>query len=181
MKIYNYILLFIFAIMLFTNCYKQPVYPPEPKIDFRQIVVIDSVEPDLGNVVHYYNIYFKIVDGDGNFGVNTDSKDFVDSLAEENFFIDLYYLDNGNIFLYEFPEDINLNGIIPYVDPVGLNDYYKALVICNLEVPITLPYPVKFEFYVEDNDKNRSNTQSTPWIEPGFTGALVDTNNIIID
>ena len=169
----------ITIILLFSQCYKQKEYSPVPKIDFRQIVVTDSVEPQLGNLFYYYNIYFKIIDGDGNFGIDSTADYYKDSLIIENFFAKMYKLENGQVI--EDSLKLDLTGLIPFVPPVGLNNYYKALIIFKLEVPTILPYPVKFDFYVIDNKLNESNIQSTPWIPSGFTGVMVDSNNIIAD
>jgi hypothetical protein len=170
---------FITIVLLFSQCYQQEEYSPIPKIDFRQIVVIDSIEPELGNLFYYYNIYFKIIDGDGNFGIDSLADYYTDSIITENFFAKMFKLENGQVI--EDSLELELTGLIPFVPPVGLNEYYKAIVIFKLEVPSILPFPVKFDFYVLDNELNESNVQSTPWIPSGFTGVMVDSNNIIID
>ena len=181
MKKLKYILSFALILMIFTQCYKQKNYPPEPRIDFRQVFVSDTTD-QLGNSIYLYSVYFKILDGDGNFGLHEDDtldEFYGDSLYVNNFFANLYYLDNGQII--EFPVELSFNSMIPYVAPVGLNDYYKAMIIYDFEIPFEIPYPIKFEFYVIDRALNESNIQATPWIESGFIGLLVDTNNLIID
>ncbi len=181
MKKIKYVLLLIAVLSFFTQCYKQKKYPPEPKIDFRQVFVYDTTD-QLGNKIYLYSIYFKILDGDGNFGLTEDDtlEDFYgDSLYRYNFFAQLYYLQNGQIL--EFPVELSFNSAIPYVAPVGLNNYYKAMIIYDFEIPFEIPNPIKLEFYIIDRALNESNKQSTPWIEPGFTGILADTNNLIID
>ena len=181
MKKIKYILSIAFIIIVFTQCYKQRNYPPEPKIDFRQVFVFDTTD-QLGNKIYLYSVYFKILDGDGNFGLH--EEDTLDEFYEDttyiyNFFAELFYLENGEI--HEFPVELSFNSSIPYVEPVGLNDYYKALIIYDFEIPFEIPNPIKLEFYIIDRALNKSNTQSTPWIEPGFIGVLADTNNLIID
>ncbi len=172
-----YIVIFLFSII--TSCYEQQKYPPEPRIDFRMIVVEDTINPDLGNKEFIHSIYFKIIDGDNNFGVDTTEEYYDDSLYKENIFIDIYYQENGNI--YPFPISFDANGLVPAVPPVGLNDYFKALIIYDITITIPYTFPVRYEFYVIDRDFNKSNVQVTPWIYPDFTGVITDTNNLIID
>ncbi len=169
------------TLLLLNSCRPVNNYSTTPKIDLRYVIVKDSLQEDLGYLEKYYLVAFKIVDGDWNFGIDTTKDYYQNGTHTMNYFAKLYYNDNGNIYEYELPAGMNLNGMVPYVPPVGLNDYYKATIIREFSIPIQIDKPIRFEFYVEDHELNRSNTQITPWILPDYTGTLVDTNNLIID
>ncbi|MBN2662611.1 MAG: hypothetical protein JXR68_03080 [Bacteroidales bacterium] len=173
-------LLFIFIIVALSSCLTQQNYPITPQIDFRQVIVTE-VTDILGNRLLYMNLYFKILDGDGNFGFKDGDTLYENGdTISNNFLITMFYIYNGNI--YEFQSDtLLLDGRIPWTNPVGLNEYYKATVIYDLPLSFSFTDSIKFSFYVIDNDLNRSNTQSTMWIPPNFRGVLVDSVNIIAD
>ncbi|MEA3451603.1 MAG: hypothetical protein U9Q83_06825, partial [Bacteroidota bacterium] len=78
----------------------------------------------------------------------------------------------------EYEIELSLNGAIPYTPPVGLNIYYKAMVIYDLEL-LKLPDSLKLKFYVIDRNLNESNEQETPWIAPDFLGTIADTITVI--
>ena len=159
-------------------CEKQPVYPNEPQIDYLQITIKDTVDI-LGNEIKLFSIFFNVLDGDGNFGIKTEDTliDYYgDSLYANNFFATLYYLDNG--VQTEYDIELSLNGAIPYTPPVGLNIYYKAMVIYDLSLP-KLTDSLKLKFYIIDRNTNESNKQETQWIAPDFLGTMVDTVTVI--
>ncbi len=162
----------------FFTCKKQQIYPNKPKIDFQQIIVKDSVDL-LNNKVRVFSIYFKIIDGDGDFGIK--DKDslvqfYKDSTYANNFFATLFYLKKGVPTLYNMV--LPLNGAIPYTPPVGLDKYFKALIIYNLSIP-DIPDTLKLKFYVIDRHLNKSNEQETPWIPPDFSGTMADTVTVL--
>jgi len=171
----------LLGLLLLFSCYKQDEYPIIPQIDFTQVVIKDTVDELLNQkLVHY--IYFKVLDGDGNFGLKKDDTiiDFYgDSLYANNFFATLYYLYNGQVL--EYPMQLKLFSRIPYSNPISVTKYYKSLVIFKSENASFIPYPIKYSFYVIDRDLNKSNVQSTPWIYPNASGILTDSTIIIPD
>ena len=170
--------LFTILISSFFTCKKQQLYPSTPKIDFQQVIVKDSTDL-LNNKVKIFSIYFKIIDGDGDFVIkDQDSlvQYYGDSTYANNFFATLYYLDQGVSTPYKMV--LPLNGAIPYTPPVGLNKYFKALIIYNLSMP-NIPDTLKIKFYVIDRHLHKSNEQQTQWIPPDFTGTLIDTVNVL--
>jgi len=179
MKTKHILILLIFLSSLFATCKKPVVYPKEPKIDFLQIIVKDTTD-GLGNTIKNFSIYFKVFDGDGDFGImdnDTLVEHYGDSIYKNNFFITLYYQGTqGDTLVY--PLEMDLNGAIPWSEPVGINQYYKATVIWDLQVP-KLPQTLLLKFYVIDRHLNKSNEQQTPWIEQDFRGVMVDTTVII--
>jgi len=180
MLIKNKIKLFFFIIIgiSLSKCTKPPVYPPEPKIDFIQVTIKDTSDL-LGNKVKNYSIYFKIFDGDGDFGIKEEDtliQHYKDSLYANNFFATLYYLKNNVPTPYNV--QLALNGAIPYTPPVGLNVYFKALVVYDLPIQ-KLPDTLQLKFYIIDRKGNESNVQETQWINPDYYGTLVDTVTVI--
>lgn len=173
----NLIFLIIIAIS-FSNCVNPLVYPPEPKIDIIQVTIKDTVD-GLDNKVKIYSIYFKIFDGDGDFGIKDEDtliQHYNDSLYANNFFATLYHLKNGVPTQYDI--ELPLVGAVPYTPPVGLNVYFKALIIYDLQI-YSLPDTLKLKFHIIDRHLNESNEQETPWITPDYYGTLLDTVTVI--
>jgi len=174
----KYIILFL-SIVLFSRCFVQPNYSTTPKIDFRQIVIADTSDV-LGNSVLQLRVYFKVLDGDGNFGFDKDYLIHDGDTIRNNFYCSLFLLENNVVSEY-VSEDSLFSGSIPWTDPVGLNNYYKSTVIYNLSLPPFLPDTIKLSFYVTDNELNKSNIQSTMWIPTNYRGVLADSVNLIED
>lgn len=171
-------LFFVSVLVMITSCLTQQNYPNTPQIDFRQVSITINTDT-LGNKLPNMNLYFKILDGDGNFGFKDGDTLYEDgNIIINNFYASMFVYNGGDIYEYE---DLLLDGRIPWTNPVGLNNYYKATVIYNLTLSFSLYDSIKFSFYVIDNDFNRSNTQSTMWIPPNYTGVLVDSVNFIED
>lgn len=180
MKFKSVHILILFFGLLITSCQKPVVLEEEPKIDFKQVVVQNTVD-SFGNSIYLFNIYFKILDGDGDFGLK-DGDTLIypnGDTVKYNFFGSLYMLDDtGGVVL--FPLDLPLNGAIPWVEPIGINQYYKATVIWDFSIyKAFFNHPVKLKFYVEDREFHKSNEQETPWIDTGFVGVMIDTTTII--
>ncbi len=178
MKTIKIFIILAIVTSIFSTCYKQPNYPKEPQIDFQQIS-IEMTSDTLGNKVPLLKIYFRVLDGDGNFGMKDNDTIFRNGdTILNNFYASLFYRHNGETL--QIPDSLLLlNGRIPWTAPVGLNDFYKATVIYNLPLSYIFTDTIKFTFYVIDNDLNESNEQSTQWIPPDFTGTLIDTVVII--
>jgi len=168
----------LFIVTFFTQCYNQPTYAPEPLIDFKYVSIVDSIDSELENEIPIVSIAFKVIDGDGNFGFEEDTLFYNGDTIPYNFYCEMYELIDNQEVKYE---ETILDGRIPWVTPVGLNEYYKATVIYNLPLYYVSAYPIKFKFYVIDNEANISNTQSTMWLEPDFRGTLTDSINFIED
>lgn len=169
----------ILSIIIFSSiinsCYKPITYSTIPLIDFKKIEITDSTDA-LGNKLPMIKLFFKILDGDGNFGFKEDSIIYDGKTIKHNFFCKMYELkDNIEI---EYPIE-TLNGKTPWVAPIGLNPYYKATIIYHLPLYYKSTYQIRFKFYVIDNKNNKSNIQTTMWIKPDFSGTLTDTINFI--
>jgi hypothetical protein len=176
-----YFSIYLSYVFLFNSCVKQDEYPIVPQIDFTQVIINDTLDK-LGNKVFVNNIYFKVLDGDGNFGLKSDDTiiDYYgDSIYLYNFFATLYYINNGQVIEYEPTMDLNTR--IPYSEPISVTKFYKSIVIFKTNAPPFITYPIKYSFYVLDRNLNKSNIQSTPWIIPNTSGVLTDTITIIPD
>jgi len=169
------LILIIFSLY---QCSKPPQYPSQPQIDFLQISVKDTVDI-LDNVHSLYEIAFKILDGDGDFGFK--DKDTNDTSTNfNNFLIDIYIKKN-NIITKITNDTISYNGKIPWIKPVGLNTYYKSTVFFNLDIYSINYDSIQFKFFVLDRAKNKSNTETTMWIAKQFRGTLYDNNDLIAE
>lgn len=169
-------LILIVIILSFIRCQKPHEYPASPIIDFLYLTVLDTSDA-LGNPTKNFDITFKIVDGDYNFGFkDSDTNDA--SLNFNNFHIDIYtsYKNKVNKITND---TINYDGKIPWVEPIGIQKYFKATVTYSIYLYNIIYDSIYFEFYVMDRAKNKSNTEKTMWIPRSFTGILVDTTKII--
>jgi len=185
-------------ITLFFSCQKPEKYPNEPQIDYQKIVISEIIDT-LGTEVVSYDLIFNALDGDSNLGLKqTDVTGIFspDSFYHNNAFVTLYkkvdgefvegitYTDNQGIV---HTDTLTYSQRIPYTDPVGLNDYFKAEIKINMQIEkIGLSNffydldTIKFVFFVVDKDLNKSNIQETQEIIRGFRGTLIDTDTVII-
>ena len=181
MKSYKFLLTLISILLIISACYEPKQYPPEPQIDYQRTVVLNAID-ELGNQVRQIKIFFDVLDGDGNIGEE-------DGSAIKNLFIKFYEKENGEFYEYEFEIDVPMEYSIPFVSPIGLNDYYKAEICVDLTFPIDFFDPeivgdiaidtIKFDFYIEDQAINKSNLQETHEIPHEFAGNLIDTVTVI--
>ena len=187
-------------IFLLFACQKPEQYPNEPQIDYQKIIISDSTiyfNNDSVSITSY-NLIFNALDGDNNLGLK--ESDTIGVFSPEspyyyNAFVVLYKKENG-IFEQNITytvegivhtDTIHYNQRIPYTDPVGLNDYFKAEIKINIEIDSVFLgenfYDIdtmKFIFYVVDKDFNISNIQETQEIVRGYRGTLTDTDTVII-
>ncbi len=184
-------------ILLFA-CQKPAKYPNEPQIDYQKIVISDTIDT-LGTEVISYDLIFNALDGDSNLGLKQSETTGVfspDSMYHNNAYVVLYKKVNGEFLegiTYTSPQgNVQTDTLlysqrIPYTDPVGLNDYFKAEIKINMQIEkiglSELFYDIdtmKFVFYVIDKDFNKSNIQETQEIVRGYRGTLIDTDTVII-
>ena len=86
-----------------------------------------------------------------------------------------------------YVETIRYDQRIPYTDPVGLNDYFKAEIKVNMQIERIIADAdffkldtIKFIFYVVDKEFNISNTQESHEIIRGDRGTLIDLDTVIV-
>lgn len=183
--ILNSIILFLSA------CVKPQQYPKEPQIDYQKTVVREATDT-LGNPVLRYSTHFYVIDGDQNVGLSqaditgifaSDQKYhnnlFVEVLDRENgIFVPATYfvMDSSGVWV---EDTLQYNFRIPKTEQIGLNDYFKAEVIFDIELQTNLlptNYDtIKFRYYIVDKEINPSNTQETHELIIGETGIYIDT------
>lgn len=158
----------ISGLLLFSACPKPQKYSEIPEITFKQIRLYDTIDI-LENSVKGYSLKFKITDGDGDIGLQTDEYIGldVDSMYKNNFLAVLYEIINGDTLVVDSYDNYNYR--IPYVEPQGQNKVLIADVYIDMSFSYpggSLPYDsIFFDFFVIDRSLNRSNTESTPSIK----------------
>ncbi len=177
-------LIALIAILIFSGCHQENPYGPDPVIDFTKVYVFDTTDA-LGNKTKLYDIFFKIVDGDYDFGLKEGDTTGIfspDSTYYNNLFITYWVYSDGQWQILDIPSN---NYRIPYVPPEGLNPYFKAEIDIKLEIQTAFlePYAdsIYFSFYVVDKALHKSNEQRTPAMSLDFAGALIDTVVVISD
>jgi len=138
--------LFVILVLLTVACETPQVYPDEPTVSFKSLVVSEKD----GNFSFFTVIH--LIDGDGNIGS--------DDQTTKHLFYDLYALHNGQPVLVELDPPYHMN--LPNLEPEGQN---KTL-IADIEADILLTKQILleiipsdtvfFEFYIMDNDSNFS-------------------------
>jgi len=171
------------SVFLLFSCWKEPVYPKEPSIEFNsisQLVTKDTLNNDVARI--FINLKFK--DGDGNLGLNAEEilnppyNDANDPKKANNYFIQAYFKDNGQYVPY--PELVLANGYrFPRLEPTDNVQTLEGELrfffdIKQALIPFKFPSyqsgdSVKFDVYITDRNFNRSNTVTTapvPIYEP---------------
>ena len=157
------VIIFVSAILI--ACPNPKKYSEIPEIEFRQVVLKDTVD-GLGNNVKLFKLIFGITDGDGNIGFRDDETPYIyngDTL-DNNFFTTLHEVINGDTI--EADSSVQRNFRVPYVEPEGQNKTLIAEIIIDIEFSYNqsgeLPYDsIFYEFYIVDRELNESNREST--------------------
>jgi hypothetical protein len=147
MKLIAYLL---FAIVLFTGCFKEPNYPPEPVIQFMSVT--STADPILALTSDVY-IQFSFQDGDGNLGRRSDD----DTTA--NMYVKDLRTGFVNSLAYSIPP-IPQKGSSPGVKgDISFN--FRNSLFCNPLDPGKMQDTIVYEIYVKDRAGNISNTITT--------------------
>ncbi len=151
-------LFFLFAFTLTTFFYgcNRIKFSEVPLIKFQNLEKIDNGfgYDDQGVL----NFYFE--DGDGDIGIEGN---ILDSLATEddfNFFIEYYEKQNGKFVRVE--PSVTMNARIPplsYTIPESISGTISVQIYINNYA--SLYDTVKFDFYIIDQAKNKSNIATT--------------------
>ena len=153
-------ILFMAVILLsFAGCIKRDKFSKIPKITYKDFILYQDLTADLT---------FSFTDGDGNVGFK--QGDTLPPYHREgdhyyNFYMDYYVKIDGEFEKIE--PTLPFYYRIPHLTPEGKNKTLQGTITVQdiTPFPITLPYDtVKFTFYMEDLDFNKSNIQSTPEI-----------------
>lgn len=142
---------FILAALLVYGCVKQPSKNPVPSLEFKTVSPLGKVagtSRDTAVVIYRYN------DGDGNL-FNNSSKDAPNVVCS----------------IYTFDADSNkfIVNNVPYSIVQPANGYYKGKAIYgDIYLPMRQFRPsdkvkmVRFELFMVDVDKNKSNVITSP-------------------
>ncbi|HBF87741.1 MAG TPA: hypothetical protein DDX39_03780 [Bacteroidales bacterium] len=161
MKVFQVILFFLIAEILF-SCKAPEVYPDEPEITFKEIIVKDT--SDLLNDIKMVKIIFSLIDGNGDIGL--DESDTIapynqGSIYYYNLYVSFFEKHDG---IFEEITDLQVPYYyrIPNVSKEGQNKTLKA----DIQVDIDYLYPIKYdtvyyEIYIYDRALNQSNTITT--------------------
>lgn len=179
MKTKYLIILTIILIIAIAACEKPQMYPNEPSIEFIKVRLKDTIDNEtLQNEVKRIELFFQVVDGDGNVGLNqedTFDRFHFDSLYYHNLFIYFHKKIDG-----EYVNSDTLKYRVPYYEPIGQNKYIKAdiKVIYNLSKELIDFDTVAMEFFVVDRSFTHSNTIWTPDMPIDFNGYIVDSTEV---
>ncbi|MBW6491319.1 MAG: hypothetical protein K0B15_09035 [Lentimicrobium sp.] len=162
-------LLFVLVLFAAYACKKYEEFPPEPKIEFMDFVLLR----DAQGIDQLGVLRFSFTDGDGNIGLYND-----DTLPpfDYNLFIRYFEQKNGTfeeVFLIT-PRIVNdttiiydtasFNGRIPILTPAGKNKSISGEIEDTLFVnnPLSPFDTIMFEVFIRDRDLNESNVIQTP-------------------
>lgn len=164
----KYMVLLLFPAMIF-SCGKIRQIPPEPWIEFRQVEIIDTIEPKLGNQAMAARVTFYFEDGDGDIGYNMHTSDNSDTT---NLFFEAYIKKNG-VFTEPDPEDFiqSLSFSIPDIEPEGQNKIVRGTIdVIIFYYLYNITDTAKYEFFLKDRAGNLSNISETCEMPIGYTG-----------
>ncbi len=154
------ILFVVLLALLFNCCEKIRTLPPEPRIEFRQFTLKDSIHPDLGDVGKSGILEFYFEDGDGDIGLKQPGEGDADTV---NLFFTLYRKLDG-VFVEADTSEISKPGNfrIPYIEREGQNKTLQGTIQITLFYNISnLSDTIMYEFYITDRAGNESNLEST--------------------
>ncbi len=162
-------LILLLLSQLLLSCKKYEEYPPEPKIDFLDFVLLrDAQGIDQRGVLR-----FSFTDGDGNIGLYDydtlppyDYNLFVRYFEKRNgsfqevFLVTPRYIDDTTIVY----DTATFNGRIPILTPAGKNKAISGEIEDTLFInnPLSAFDTIMFEVFIRDRDLNESNVIQTP-------------------
>lgn len=141
-------------------CGKIRQIPPEPHIEFRQLELFDTIEPELGNPAKAARITFYFEDGDGDIGIGQPIEGEVDTL---NLFFTAFTKKDGLFVESTSSDNVQSTSFrIPYIERTGQNQIIQGTIdIILFYYFFSLDDTVKYEFYLKDRAGNLSNVEET--------------------
>ncbi len=149
----NILILSLLIMLAFYACRDVDSFPIEPKIEYKGFGTILGV--NNSDSLGILSIGFE--DGDGDIG----------SENQENYFISIYQMVDGEMQKVELPDtSVNFNAIIPDLTPKGKYKGIKGTIDYLLELYNFLPLlesdTIAFETYIKDRAGHQSNVVMTP-------------------
>ncbi len=167
MKLASKIILFVFGIgLFFSSCEKKKCEDTVPEISYMDFKLSETDS-------NAYLLIFEFADCDGDIGMETTSS-ILDENGEVqlfNFFIDLYFLDQGVWYKHEINKDAGLHSKIPILensnlDPSLEGEIEKSILSGNF---VIWGYDtIKFKSKILDNSGHYSNEVETPAFVSGI-------------
>ncbi len=166
-KVWKILIALILASIFMSQCQKIENYPDEPQIEFLEVIVKDSIDV-LDNKIKHVTLKFKVIDGDGDIGLNE-----YDTLGPFSRDSSYYY----NLFIKEYEKideefvevkdnEFPRNYRIPDLTPEGQNKTLIANVSVEMEYGFSDQIPLRFTefkyyFKLADRSFNFSNTDTS--------------------
>ena len=160
MKIFNYLVLILFVILVLGSCRKIEQLPPVPFIKFTRFVVFDTTTLLGKYKAGRLDFYFE--DGDGDLGLAAPAGITTDST---NLFLTLFRKKGGIMVPSTDKSDVLLpysEYRIPFMTRPGVNKILKGTIsVSFLYLFYTPGDTIKYDFYIKDREEHESNTEST--------------------
>ncbi len=181
------IIFYCLIALLVTSCYNEPEdFPNEPIIRVTNVTNEYSPPPagsgPSATGDNLVTISLEFQDGDGDLGLNSEDqadgtrfapKVFIDgdSVVNEfhnNYFIDIYKIENNNRTLVEFLDNVTYDATFPRFPTDGSNSAIEGELDQTIKLPLNPPLAVgdtlEFDVQITDRSFNLSNKVTTPRI-----------------
>jgi hypothetical protein len=162
MKFRSGLLIMPLLVILLAGCPDIETLPDTPRIEFESFTLSEKTD-DLGNQIILGELVFLFEDGDGDIGMPEPDSVAQNDSSQYNLFmtmykkIDMQYIEVGKDEL-----GAPLFYRIPYIEPrEGQNKTLQGNIKIDFEY-LTLDYDtIRYDFYMYDRARNKSNTEST--------------------
>jgi len=163
-------LILVITALLLSQCREIENYPDEPQISFIEVIVRDSTDV-LDNKIKHVTLRFRVIDGDGDIGLN-EGDTLGDFSRDSEYYYNLFikeYEKNGDEFIEVPDNQFPRNYRIPDLTPKGQNKTLIANVSVEIEYGYSDASPLRFTefkyyFYLADRSLNISNTDTSSLI-----------------
>ncbi|MCR5454742.1 MAG: hypothetical protein K6F33_07135 [Bacteroidales bacterium] len=155
--------LIVAIIITSTSCKDLETYSEIPEVEFLHVYLADNTDT-LGNKVKQQDIVIKVIDGNGDLGLNRDEQYIQDEDNPEE------KPDTCNLFLKTLKKNADgeyepiakmpeASYRIPYKQPIGQNKYLRAEITIYVSTPqVYIDFDtIRYEIYVRDRARNTSN------------------------
>ena len=142
------------------SCKKIEEFSEIPEITFKDFILVDTLDK-IGNKIKHGELIFDFIDGDGDIGIEV--PDSINNSDTSNLFFTLYKKIDGDFV--EVDTETPIEYRIPFMEPKGQNKTLKGEIKIEFEYYLNFEYDtIKYEFYLVDRAKHKSNIESTPEI-----------------
>ncbi len=148
------------------SCHNTKDYPNEPIVEFKDVVKFTGAD----GIDTLVRLTISFTDGDGDLGYragDTSSPFNPGSEFYYNFFMKIYYMDNGSFTEFIFPADFPPHYRIPAIESEDNSKATAGDLIVDIEVKnlawelISPKDTFKLDIYVSDRALHKSNTVTT--------------------